>query len=93
MSECYEKDTLLSRGYIVEFLLGVSLFSQDSFLNRITHKKPIRPQLASARPAPGSWGGKSATPAEIEELVALAESSTPEEVQQIIRIFRAMKGE
>ena len=29
---------------------------------------------------------------EIEELVALAESSTPEEVQQIIRIFRAMKG-
>lgn len=30
---------------------------------------------------------------EIEELVALAESSTPEEVQQIIRIFRAMKGE
>ena len=30
---------------------------------------------------------------EIEELVALAESSTAEEVRQIIRIFRAMKGE
>ena len=38
MSECYKRDTLLSRGYIVEFLLGVSLFSQDSFLNRITHQ-------------------------------------------------------
>ena len=30
---------------------------------------------------------------EIEELVALAESSSAEEVRQIIRIFRAMKGE
>ena len=30
---------------------------------------------------------------EIEELIALAESSTPEEVQQMIRVFRAMKGE
>lgn len=30
---------------------------------------------------------------EIEELIAIASSSTPEEVQQIIRIFRAMKGE
>lgn len=38
LSECYKRDTLLSRGYIVEFLLGVSLFSQDSFLNRITHQ-------------------------------------------------------
>ena len=30
---------------------------------------------------------------EIEELVALAESSTPEEVRQIIRIFRAMSAQ
>lgn len=30
---------------------------------------------------------------EINELISIASSSTPEEVQQIIRIFRAMKGE
>ena len=30
---------------------------------------------------------------ELQELLALAESSTPDEVQQMIRVFRAMKGE
>ena len=42
-----------------------------------------------AAPTPGDDRFSS----EINELISLAESSTAEEVQQIIRIFRAMKGE
>lgn len=42
-----------------------------------------------ATPAPGDDRLSS----EINELITLAKSSTPEEVQQMIRIFRAMKGE
>ena len=42
-----------------------------------------------AAPTPGD----SRFSSEINELISLAESSTAEEVRQIIRIFRAMKGE